>query len=45
MMTQTEMKKIVEQVNEAFSKLEKRIEALEKASEKTPVKRVTKTTK
>ena len=45
MMTQTEMKKIVEQVNEAFGKLEKRIEALEKATEKTPVKRVTKTTK
>ena len=42
MMTQTELKKIVDQVNEAFVKLEKRIEALEK--EATP-KRVVKTTK
>lgn len=41
MMTQTELQKIVDQINEAFIKLEKRIEALEKP----PVKRVVKTTK
>ena len=45
MMTQTELQKIVDQVNEAFGKVEKRIEALEKAPEKPPVKRVVKTTK
>ena len=34
MLTQTETKKIVDQINEAFNKLEKRIAALEESQAK-----------
>ena len=45
MLTQTELNKILEQINIAFEKIEKRIKVLEEDKEKVPQKRVTKTAK